>query len=265
MLNEVRLPSGKLVSSLKVKELQKELNKRRLSSIGKKSELASRLVEFLSSTEQLIPGEHSQHCRSEVSKEQSSENINSEDINSTFNKSGESAGNEINSWTNETFEIIERDSNEAENLEGNSIRTPKRESFISKLDIKSRKSSRKSRINVLDMPYAESNALNERGRRSNTPKSSRKSIQEHSPQQLHHSFISYDGAEEENNPIKVYNLEEKDVIIDIGSTNGVRRRTEDVRRSILRELGWDDNLRPVIEPNIFLSPDLNNTSTREGG
>lgn len=39
------LPSGKKIGDLKVSQLKKELAKRRFSTIGKKSELAERLIQ----------------------------------------------------------------------------------------------------------------------------------------------------------------------------------------------------------------------------
>ncbi|VDP56025.1 unnamed protein product [Heligmosomoides polygyrus] len=47
METEARLPSGKLVSELKVKDLQRELQKRRLPAVGKKADLSARLAERL--------------------------------------------------------------------------------------------------------------------------------------------------------------------------------------------------------------------------
>ncbi|RCN38915.1 SAP domain protein [Ancylostoma caninum] len=112
---EVSLLSGKRLSSLKVKELQKELHRRRLSCAGRKADLLARLTEAFFTPR-------------EVTEEKP-----------TKKKGGKRRSH---SRLNETFEYVEDDE---DTTQANSTVTPESRCTAPLVDASHRKSSRQTK------------------------------------------------------------------------------------------------------------------------
>ncbi|VDK81948.1 unnamed protein product [Cylicostephanus goldi] len=111
---EVCLPSGKRVSTLRVKDLQKELHRRRLSIAGKKADLLARLTEYIVEFESASNSSIDPVTVSPVTREEQLpcevftklERVTKEKL---IKKKETSTKRRSHSRLNETFEYIESD------------------------------------------------------------------------------------------------------------------------------------------------------------
>ncbi|EYC31990.1 hypothetical protein Y032_0003g1342 [Ancylostoma ceylanicum] len=173
MDQEVSLPSGRRLSTLKVKELQKELHRRRLSVAGRKADLLARLTEYI------ITYEREQHSTGDqvnvspvtIEEQQSSEAFfTPREITEEKPARKKGGKRQSHSRLNETFEYVEDDE---DTTQANSTVTPESRYTAPVVDASHRKSSRqaKDRRSRGDSDGAR---LHETSR-AQTPRSSRKS------------------------------------------------------------------------------------------
>uniref|UniRef100_A0A7I4YB18 SAP domain-containing protein n=1 Tax=Haemonchus contortus TaxID=6289 RepID=A0A7I4YB18_HAECO len=163
MDSEVRLPSGKALSTLKVKDLQKELSKRRLSSVGKKAELLARLTEFFTKGESHISdGNKTETTTPKVSGDSKQTTEKGHDENKKSRRRSHSR-------LNETFEYIEDGKGSPP---PNNTVTPQGNSTSPLVNAYHRKSSRQSKDRH---SHGDGENVVEETARPQTPRSSRKS------------------------------------------------------------------------------------------
>nr|CDJ84304.1 unnamed protein product [Haemonchus contortus] len=163
MDSEVRLPSGKALSTLKVKDLQKELSKRRLSSAGKKAELLARLTEFFTKGESHIgDGNKTETTTPKVDGD-------SKQTTEKGHEENKKSRRRSHSRLNETFEYIEDGKGSPP---PNNTVTPQGNSTSPLVNAYHRKSSRQSKDRH---SHGDGENVVEETARPQTPRSSRKS------------------------------------------------------------------------------------------
>ncbi|KAK6741711.1 hypothetical protein RB195_009527 [Necator americanus] len=139
---EVTLPSGRLLSTLKVKDLQKELSKRRLSCAGKKADLLARLTEHIIIYES---GRNSTGDQVSVSPATTEEQIlpevliRSKEVSERQQTKKKTKKRRSHSRLNETFEYVEDDEDTTQAF------TPEVKCVASLVDATHRKSSRQAK------------------------------------------------------------------------------------------------------------------------
>ncbi|EPB76018.1 hypothetical protein ANCCEY_04864 [Ancylostoma ceylanicum] len=145
MDQEVSLPSGRRLSTLKVKELQKELHRRRLSVAGRKADLLARLTEYI------ITYEREQHSTGDqvnvspvtIEEQQSSEAFfTPREITEEKPARKKGGKRQSHSRLNETFEYVEDDE---DTTQANSTVTPESRYTAPVVDASHRKSSRQAK------------------------------------------------------------------------------------------------------------------------
>lgn len=170
METEARLPSGKLVSELKVKDLQRELQKRRLPAVGKKADLSARLAEFLSKSERNQGDLEEEYVGANTSDDSThpAEVPCEKPASKRGKEKGKKSKRRSHTRLNETFDYVE----EEDPTQRNATVTPQGNSASSLVDACHRKSSRQSKERQwggdgLDSPSAGTV-------RAQTPRSSKK-------------------------------------------------------------------------------------------